>query len=113
MLSIWAKIGIEQSRRLDRPEIGEPEEIPPNRVTMNSCVRFVDVGSKREHEVTLVFSGHANVETNRISVLAPVGSALLGLSVGDSIKWPLPNARSRRLRVVAVTYQPEAAGDPI
>ena len=61
----------------------------------------------------MVFPAHANVEEHRISVLAPVGSALLGLSVGDTIEWPLPNARSRRLRVLAVTYQPEAAGDPI
>lgn len=98
---------------IDRAEVVEPEEIPPNRVTMNSRVRFVDEESKDEHEIALVFPGHANVEENRISVLAPVGSALLGLSVGDTIEWPLPNARSRRLRVVAVTYQPEAAGDQL
>ena len=98
---------------IDRAEVVEPEEIPPNRVTMNSRVRFVDEESNEEHEITLVFPAHADVEENRISVLAPVGSALLGLSVGDTIEWPLPNARSRRLRVVAVTYQPEAAGDPI
>jgi regulator of nucleoside diphosphate kinase len=98
---------------IDRAEVVEPEQIPPNRVTMNSRVRFVDGESKDEHEITLVFPAHADVEENRISVLAPVGSALLGLSVGDTIEWPLPNARSRRLRVVAVTYQPEAAGDPI
>lgn len=98
---------------IDRAEVVEPEEIAPNRVTMNSRVRFVDEESKDEHEIVLVFPGHANVEENRISVLAPVGSALLGLSVGDTIEWPLPNARSRRLRVVAVTYQPEAAGDQL
>jgi regulator of nucleoside diphosphate kinase len=98
---------------IDRAEVVEPEQIPPNRVTMNSRVRFVDEESKDEREITLVFPAHADVEENRISVLAPVGSALLGLSVGDTIEWPLPNARSRRLRVVAVTYQPEAAGDPI
>jgi regulator of nucleoside diphosphate kinase len=80
---------------------------------MNSRVRFVDEESNRESEVTLVFPGQADVESDRISVLAPVGSALLGLSVGDSIHWPLPNARTRQLRVIAVTYQPEAAGDPL
>lgn len=98
---------------IDRAEVVEPEAIPADRVTMNSRVRFVDTESKREHEITLVFPGNANVEENRISVLAPVGSALIGLSVGDTIEWPLPNGRSRRLRVMAVTYQPEAAGDPI
>ena len=98
---------------IERAEIVEPEKVPSNVVTMNSVVRFVDEETRRENEVTLVFPGHANVESNRISVLAPVGSALLGLSVGDSIYWPVPNGRARQLRVVAITYQPEAAGDPL
>jgi regulator of nucleoside diphosphate kinase len=98
---------------IERAEIVEPEAIPETVVTMNSIVRFVDEESGRESEVKLVFPGHADVESQRISVLAPVGSALLGLSVGDSIDWPLPNGRKRRLRVIALTYQPEAAGDPI
>jgi regulator of nucleoside diphosphate kinase len=112
LASVGARPGLDALRaEIDRAEVVEPEEIPPNRVTMNSRVRFADEKSKDEHEITLVFPGHANVEENRISVLAPVGSALLGLSVGDTIEWPLPNARSRRLRVEAVTYQPEASGD--
>lgn len=98
---------------IERAEIVEPDAVPANVVTMNSVVRFVDEDSDRESEVKLVFPGHADVEGSRISVLAPVGSALLGLSVGDSIDWPLPRGQTRRLRVVAVTYQPETAGDPI
>lgn len=98
---------------IERAEIVEPADVPTDLVTMNSVVRFVDEESGSESEVALVFPGHADADKNRISVLAPIGSALLGLSVGDSIDWPLPNARTRRLRVVAVTYQPEAAGDPI
>jgi regulator of nucleoside diphosphate kinase len=98
---------------IERAEIVEPEAVPRDVVTMNSVVRFVDEDSGSESEVKLVFPGHADVEANRISVLAPIGSALLGLSVGDSIDWPLPQGRRRRLRVVAITYQPEAAGDPI
>jgi regulator of nucleoside diphosphate kinase len=98
---------------LERAEIVAPAQVPPTLVTMNSVVRFVDDESRRESEVALVFPARADTEKNRISVLAPVGSALLGLSVGDSIDWPLPNGRTRRLRVVGVTYQPEAAGDPI
>jgi regulator of nucleoside diphosphate kinase len=97
---------------IERAEILEPEDVPGDRVTMNSVVRFVDEDSGTESEIKLVFPGHADVESRRISVLAPVGSALLGLAVGDSIHWPLPNARTRRLRVVAITYQPEAASDP-
>ncbi len=97
---------------LERAEIVEPDAVPHDVVTMNSVVRFLDGDSGKESEVKLVFPGHADVEANRISVLAPIGSALLGLSVGDSIDWPLPQGRTRRFRVVAVTYQPEAAGDP-
>jgi regulator of nucleoside diphosphate kinase len=98
---------------LERADIVEPEAMPRNVVTMNSVVRFVDEDSGRESEVELVFPGHADVEANRISVLAPIGSALLGLSVGSSIDWPLPEGRTRRLRVVGITYQPEAAGDAL
>lgn len=98
---------------IERAQVVEPESVPGNVVTMNSVVRFVDEESGLESEVKLVFPGHADVESHRISVLAPVGSALLGLSVGDSIDWPLPNGRTRRMRVLALTYQPEAAGDPI
>lgn len=98
---------------IERAQVVEPESVPGNVVTMNSIVRFVDEESGLESEVKLVFPGHADVESHRISVLAPVGSALLGLSVGDSIDWPLPNGRTRRMRVLALTYQPEAAGDPI
>lgn len=96
---------------LERAEIVEPEAVPRTLVTMNSVVRFVDVASGKESEIKLVFPAHAD-GVDRVSVLAPVGSALLGLSEGDEIDWPLPQDRKRRLRVLAVTYQPEAAGDP-
>ncbi len=61
--------------------------------------------------MTLVYPKDADVDQGKVSVLAPVGSALLGLSVGQSIRWPLPGGTIRHLRVVSVTYQPEAAGD--
>jgi regulator of nucleoside diphosphate kinase len=78
---------------------------------MNSRVRFEDLDSGEQLEVTLVYPRDADVDQSKVSVLAPVGSALLGLSVGQSISWPLPGGKSRHLRVVGVTYQPEAAGD--
>ena len=95
---------------LGRAQIVEAAAIPPDVVTMNSRVRFRDAETQDELEVTLVYPKSADVEKGRISVLAPVGSALLGLSVGQSIRWPLPGGNSRHLRVVHVTYQPEAAG---
>lgn len=97
---------------LDRAEIVEPDAVPPDRVTMNSVVRFVDERD-RVSEVRLVFPATSGVESSRISVFAPIGTAILGLAIGDSIDWPLPNGRTRRLRITAITYQPEAAGDPI
>lgn len=97
---------------LGRAQVVEAAEIPPDVVTMNSRVHFQDVDTREELEVTLVYPKRADVEKGRISVLAPVGSALLGLSVGQAIEWPVPTGKLRHLRVVAVTYQPEAAGDP-
>jgi regulator of nucleoside diphosphate kinase len=58
-----------------------------------------------------VYPHDADVDQGKVSVLAPVGSALLGLSVGQSIRWPLPGGKTRHLGVVTVSYQPEAAGD--
>ena len=87
-----------------------PEEVPPNVVTMNSQVRFVDEASGVERVVTLVYPKDASAEEGRVSVLAPVGAALIGLRTGDSIDWPMPGGRSKRLRIVEVVWQPEAAG---
>lgn len=80
-------------------------------VTMNSRARFVDEASGEEMELTLVYPREADIASRRVSVLAPVGAALLGLAVGQAIEWPLPAGGARRLRVTEVVYQPEAAGD--
>ena len=98
-------------RELDRAEVVEPHEIPPNVITMNSTVRFVDEVSGREFELTLVYPDDAHLTHGTVSVLAPVGSALLGLRIGDAIDWPAPSGTTLRLRVTAIAYQPEAAGD--
>lgn len=95
---------------LQRATIVESSRIPANVVTMNSVVSFEDVDTGHRSEVTLVYPSADSGAEGRVSILAPVGSALLGLSVGDSIDWPVPGGRSRRLKVTAVHYQPEAAG---
>ncbi len=94
---------------LSRADVVLPTEIPADVVTMNSRARFVDEDRNEEIEMTLVYPRDADVDRGRVSVLAPVGAALLGLSVGQSIEWPLPRGGTRRLRVSAVVYQPEAA----
>jgi len=96
---------------LDRAEIVDPEKVPPGVITMNSTARFVDEETGDEHEMTLVYPAEADGSAGKVSILAPVGSALLGLSVGQTIEWPLPSGRKAKLRVLDVTYQPEAAGE--
>ena len=77
---------------------------------MNSTIRFMDETSKAESELTLVYPVAAGA-AGTVSVLAPVGSALLGLSVGQTIAWPMPGGRTAQLRVLEVLRQPEAMGE--
>lgn len=86
-----------------------PKDVPPDVVTMNSKARLRDLESGEEVTYTLVFPDQANIEQGRISVVAPVGTAMLGHRVGDEFEWEVP-AGPVRLRVEEVLYQPEAAG---
>src|SRR5438270_607280 len=95
---------------LDRADVVPAERITASVVTMNSRVVFRDEESGETREVSLVYPNNSNAEGGRISVLSPAGSALLGLSVGQTIDWPLPRGRLKRIRAVEVVYQPEAAG---
>jgi len=95
---------------LDRAEVVEPQEIPPDVVTMNSTVRFA-LESGEEFCLTLVYPKDTDGSADRISVLAPVGSALLGLSAGNYIEWPRPGGGMMKVRIVEVVYQPERAGE--
>lgn len=94
---------------LNRASVVDPEEVPADLVTMNSTVVVLDEELNVQSELTLVYPGSAPAD-NPVSVLAPVGSALLGLSVGQSISWPVPSGRELRLRVVGIKNQPEASG---
>lgn len=96
---------------LNRAEVLPPERMPADVVTMHSRVECQDIASGEDHVLTLVYPNEADVARGHVSVLAPVGSALLGLSVGQSIDWTAPGGRPLKLRVKAVQYQPEAAGD--
>jgi regulator of nucleoside diphosphate kinase len=98
-------------RELLRAHVVRRQEIPADIVTMDSRVVFEDEGTGERREVTLVYPGKADIDAGRISVLTPVGTALLGLRVGQSIDWELPGGGRRRYRIAAVPYQPEAAGE--
>ncbi len=96
---------------LARAQIVEPAQMPADVITMNSTARFRDEASGDEHEMTLVYPAGADGGMDKVSILAPVGSALLGLHVGDSIGWPVPGGRTIKLKVLSIRYQPEAAGE--
>jgi regulator of nucleoside diphosphate kinase len=87
------------------------DQIPADVVTMNSRVIFENETTGERREVQLVYPREADIDAGKISILAPVGTALLGLRVGESIDWELPSGEKHRYRVVAILYQPEAAGD--
>ena len=95
---------------LDRAEdvVGH-DEVPAGVVTMNSSVHCREQSSGKDYHLTLVFPEDAGGE-GKVSILAPVGSALLGLSVGQQIDWPGPAGKPLKLTLLAVEYQPEAAG---
>jgi regulator of nucleoside diphosphate kinase len=101
----------ELQAELERAEIVAPDRIPPDVVTMNSTVRFTIAESGETFRLTLVYPKDVGADAGRISVLAPVGSALLGLSVGDEMQWPRPGGGVSTVRVDEVVYQPERSGE--
>lgn len=97
------------SQRMDACLETEPTSVPADVVTMNSRVRLQEVGNGAEFEYELVFPRNASPEEGRISVLTPLGAALLGSRVGETIEVSTPRA-VRRLKVLELVFQPEAAG---
>jgi regulator of nucleoside diphosphate kinase len=100
------KLGAE----LNRATIVASRDVPADVITMNSKVRLLDLETKEEMTYTLVFPDEAEISQGKISVLAPIGTAMLGFRVGDTISWEVP-AGLRRIKVLALLYQPEASGD--
>jgi regulator of nucleoside diphosphate kinase len=105
-------VGIsELEQELDRANIVDPSEVPSTVVTMNSTVKFFVESSKDEFLLTLVYPKDIDSTGNTISILSPVGSALLGLSLGDQIEWPKPGGGLIKVKIQEITYQPERAGE--
>lgn len=98
-------------KELVRARVVPREEIPEDVVTMNSRVVFENETTGDRREVTLVYPGNADIDAGKISVLVPIGTALLGLRIGQSIDWELPGGETQRYRIVDVPFQPEAAGE--
>ncbi|ANA39634.1 MULTISPECIES: nucleoside diphosphate kinase regulator [Geobacter] len=93
-----------------RAEVVDPRQIPADVVTMNSRIALKDLATGEEMVYELVFPSDARLEENRISILAPVGTALLGYRAGDTISWKVPGG-TRKIKITKILYQPEAAGD--
>jgi regulator of nucleoside diphosphate kinase len=94
---------------LDQAEVVSSKDIPPDVVTMNSKVVLRDLSTSEKMTYVLVFPSDANIDTGAISVLAPVGTAILGYAKGDVVEWSVPSG-IRRISIEEVLYQPEAAG---
>lgn len=95
---------------LARAKVVGPTEIDRDVVTMNSDVTYEELGTGTRRTVRIVYPRDADAARGWISVLAPMGSALLGLKVGQEMSWRMPSGM-RRVRVLAVPYQPEANGN--
>ncbi len=99
----------ELETELSRGKIIKSQDIPSDVITMNSEVHLRDLNTKEEITYRLVFPDHADVNQGWVSILAPIGTALLGYRVGDIIEWKVP-AGIAKLKVEEIIYQPEANG---
>jgi regulator of nucleoside diphosphate kinase len=105
------RAGIEElQRELERGIEVDSTDVGSDVVTMNSTVRVTDLDANTTHLYTIVFPSDADFDKGRISILSPLGTALLGSRAGDVVTWEIPRG-TRRLRIEELVYQPEAAGD--
>ncbi|WP_276495755.1 nucleoside diphosphate kinase regulator [Pontibacter litorisediminis] len=95
---------------LKRAKLVPSEEIPANVVTMNSKVLLKDMQKGTELEITLVYPKDADINTRRISIFAPVGTAIIGCKEGDIVEWPVPSG-TINYKIEKILFQPEATGN--
>jgi len=109
---VYDSVSINQLEgELERANIVPPESLPNNVVTMNSKVCFEIENTHKSFELTLVYPKDMDNSGSKVSILAPVGSALIGLSIDDSIDWVKSDGKSVKVTIKDITYQPERAGD--
>jgi regulator of nucleoside diphosphate kinase len=95
---------------ISRAKVVAPQDIPSNVITMNSIVELKDLDTGEKETYTLVFPEDSDPSQGKISVLAPIGTGMLGYKVGDTFEWDVP-AGKRRLQVTQIIFQPEASGN--
>ncbi|QLY26706.1 nucleoside diphosphate kinase regulator [Bdellovibrio sp. KM01] len=100
----FAKIEVAEllEEELGRAQLVSADQLENDVVAMNSTVTFTDLDSGKEQALTLSYPHDANMEMGKVSILAPVGAALIGLRVGQTIDWPLADGKVKRIRVVSV-----------
>ena len=96
---------------LDRAQMCAPQDMPADVVTMNSQVKFRALATGEVRTRTLVYPAQMTDSSTQLSVMAPVGAALIGLRTGDTIHWELPGGTATHLEVLELVWQPEAAGE--
>ena len=94
---------------LQRAEIVDSADVPDDVITMNSTVRLQDLDTGEVETYTLVYPNEANIANSKLSILAPIGTAILGNHVGDVVRWRVPSG-SRQLQVEEILFQPEREG---
>jgi regulator of nucleoside diphosphate kinase len=98
------------TEELHRAVIVDPKNVFSDVITMNSRAEMRDLESGETVAFTLVFPREADIDEEKISVLAPIGAGMLGYRVGNEFEWNVPGGL-RRMKVMKIDYQPEAAGD--
>ena len=98
------------SAEMEKASVVDPEQIPADVITLNSTARLIDQDIDEEMVYTLVFPEDADPSQGKISILAPIGTAMLGYKVGDTFEWDTPGGK-RIILVEEILYQPEASGD--
>lgn len=97
--------------KFERAQIIGQQEAPPDLVTIHSKIRCQDDGEHHiKGELTIVYPSEANIDEGKISILAPLGVALLGARVGDVVFWQGRDGRKKNIRIDSLDYQPEANG---
>ncbi|EDY86897.1 transcription elongation factor [gamma proteobacterium HTCC5015] len=96
---------------LYRCRIVSSQEVSPDVVTMNSRVKYTRLDTQQQSTLTLCYPDQISRADDAVSILAPIGSAIIGLSVGQIIDWPLPNGKNAPLRIDELLFQPERSGN--
>jgi regulator of nucleoside diphosphate kinase len=95
---------------LDRAKIISFDLVPPDLVTMNSKIKFLNIEDNKEMTITIVYPSDADFAQGKISVLASLGAALIGLRVNQDIRWMFPDGKTKTLKILTVLSQPESIG---